>query len=61
MTQYPTELVEKAKFEISIFERVSAETAEQLLAEVQAWRARFPQYAHRPQDETVALKFHVQD
>ena len=27
-----------------------------LAAEVLAWRARFPEYEHRPQDECVALK-----
>jgi hypothetical protein len=31
---YPTELVEKAKYEIEIFERVSADTGQELLDEV---------------------------
>jgi hypothetical protein len=52
---YPTELVAKAHFELHVFERVAADTGRELLAEVIAWRARFPQYQHRPQDECIAL------
>lgn len=37
---YPTELVEKAKFEMVIFERVSAETGNELIAEVLRLRAQ---------------------
>lgn len=37
---YPTELVEKAKFEMTIFERVSAETGNELIAEVLRLRAQ---------------------
>ncbi len=32
------------------------EAAKALLAEVVAWRERFPQYVYRPQDDVVALK-----
>lgn len=35
--------------------RVQSEMAS-LRAEVTAWRARFPQYAYRPQDDVVALR-----
>lgn len=37
---YPTELVEKAKFEMTIFERVSAETGNELIEEVLRLRAQ---------------------
>lgn len=37
---YPTELIEKAKFEMTIFERVSAETGNELIAEVLRLRAQ---------------------
>lgn len=53
---YPTELTQKAQYELHVFERVSAETGAQLLAEVLAWRERFPEYEHRPQDKCVTLK-----
>ena len=53
---YPSELTKKAQYELHVFERVGAETGAQLLAEVLAWRERFPEYEHRPQDECVALK-----
>lgn len=59
--KYPTEVVARAKYELHVFERVSANTGEQLLAEVQAWRKRFPQYIHRPQDEMVTLKYVEKD
>jgi hypothetical protein len=35
---------------------VPVDTARDLEREVAAWRARFPQYVYRPQDECVALK-----
>lgn len=53
---YPTELVEKAKFEIRTFERVSSETSSELLAEVIAWRAQFPAHEYRALDNGVTLK-----
>lgn len=36
--KYPKELVEKAKFELSVFERVSQETGKELVAEVERLR-----------------------
>ena len=36
---YPTELVEKAKYEVHVFERVSADTGIALIAEVERLRA----------------------
>ena len=35
---YPTELVAKAKYELQIFERVSADTGRELVAEVERLR-----------------------
>ena len=35
---YPTELIEKAKFELKTFERVSADTGVELVAEVERLR-----------------------
>lgn len=58
---YPTELIARAHFELKTFERVSADTGEQLLIELQAWRDRFPEYRYRMQDDTVALRHHAQD
>ena len=53
---YPKELVAKAEFELHVFDQVSSDTGAELLAEVVAWRTRFPEYEYRPQDECVALK-----
>ena len=40
---YPTELIEKAQYELRIFDRVSAETCEALIAEVVELRAKLSQ------------------
>lgn len=53
---YPTEVIACAEYEIRTFERPSADTSKSLLAEVKAWRERFPQYEYRAQDDCVALK-----
>lgn len=47
--KYPDELVARAEYEIAVFERPSVETSARLLAEVKAWRERFPQHTHCPQ------------
>ena len=57
----PLEVVARAKHELRTAEHISASTSEQLLAEVMAWRARFPQYVHRPQDEVVTLRYVEKD
>lgn len=36
---YPTELIEKAKYEMKVFERVSSATGEQLISEVERLRS----------------------
>ena len=36
--EYPTELVEKAKFEMKTFDRVAADTGNELIAEVERLR-----------------------
>lgn len=56
MAGYPKELIAKAKFELRVFDRVSRDTGAELLAEVEAWRARFPEYEHRAPDACVALR-----
>ena len=48
---YPTELVEKAKFEMAIFERVSAETGNELIAEVLRLRAQVNEMLVRQYEE----------
>lgn len=37
---YPTELIEKAEYELKVFERCSQETCEELINEVKALRAK---------------------
>jgi hypothetical protein len=53
---YPKELIARAKYELDVFERVSQNTGIALLAEVIAWRSRFPEHEYRAQDECVAMK-----
>ena len=50
------DLVGIAEYEIKILERPSSVTSAAILNELEAWRERFPQYKHRPQDGMVALK-----
>lgn len=50
---YPTELVEKAKFEMSTFERVSADTGAELIAEVE----RLRQIVERAKQESELIQY----
>lgn len=54
--EYPKELIAKAEYELHVFGRVSQDTGKKLLAEVVAWRNRFPEHEYRAQDECIALK-----
>jgi hypothetical protein len=45
---YPTELVAKAKYEMRVFERVSAETGAELIAEVERLRAEIERHTPPP-------------
>lgn len=53
---YPTDLVEKAQYELEVFERVGRETSLQLLEEVVAWRTRLPEEHYVAKDGKVLPK-----
>lgn len=55
MPRYPVELVAKAEYELRVFERVSRDTGVELLAEVIAWRQRYPDLGIQP-DGSIAPK-----
>lgn len=48
MATYPEETVAKAEFELRIFECLAQDTGVELLAEVIAWRKRYPNLRLRP-------------
>ena len=46
--RYPTDLVARAKYEMHVFERVSAETGTELIAEVERLRAEIERHTPPP-------------
>lgn len=55
MMTYPTELVEKAKYEMKVFERVSADTGTELIAEVKRLRAEFANARKAERERCAAI------
>lgn len=47
-SEYPKEIVAKAKYEMHVFERVSAETGAELIAEVERLRAEIERHTPPP-------------